>query len=143
MIPGYVTLHFEWAEIGVCHDGTPVPDELRPRMVELCELMEVIRADFGGPLIVLSGYRTVEYNRRIGGAPHSQHPEARAADIRPVSVLEVARLHRTIVERMHAARYTRLGGLGRYPQWVHVDTRPRPQNGHVAQWAGTGIGSEV
>ncbi len=139
---GYATAHFPWAELA-CHDGTPVPLELQPNALALAELLEVIRFQWGGPLLVVSGYRTPEYNRRVGGAEHSQHCLARAADIRPWSVPAVPALAELIQRNLSSPSLRALGGWGIYPQWIHVDVRPRPADGHIAFWRGAGVGSEV
>lgn len=135
--------HFTWAELA-CHDGTSVPGALQANAHALCDLLEAIRALWGEPLIIVSGYRTPMYNQRIGGAPGSQHVLARAADIRPIvlaRVPELADLIRT--SRADYTAFAALGGLGIYAQWVHVDVRPRVPPGHVAFWRGEeGIGSE-
>lgn len=135
----YATPHFSWLEVA-CHDGTQVPAVLVPNMTETCELAEAIRFDFGDALVVVSGYRTPAYNKKVGGAEHSMHLLARALDIRPVSPYGIERLHEVILAGL--PRYTRLGGLGIYPLWVHIDTRPKPPTGHIARWEGAGVGSE-
>jgi hypothetical protein len=140
-IAGNASTHFPWAELA-CHDGTPVPIELVPNAVALADLLEVVRFQWGGPLLVVSGYRTEEYNRRVGGAPRSQHVLARAADVRPVHVHDVPRLADLIRANVTSPSLKALGGWGVYPQWVHLDVRPRPESGHVAFWYGSGVGSE-
>lgn len=42
--------------------------------------LEPIRAKFGGPVMITSGYRSEEYNKMIGGSPTSQHIYAEAVD---------------------------------------------------------------
>lgn len=138
---GNASPHFPWAELA-CHDGTPVPIDLVPNAVALADLLEVIRFQWGGPLIVVSGYRTEEYNKRVGGVPLSQHVLARAADVRPVHVGDVAKLATLIAANLASPSLTTLGGWGIYPQWVHVDVRPRTATGRVAFWYGNGVGSE-
>lgn len=56
-------------------DGCAMPDEeVVAAYRTLCsELLEPIRASFREPLYVTSGYRSLEVNQRIGGAPGSQH----------------------------------------------------------------------
>ena len=48
----------------------------------LVQALEAIRAHFGKPVKIGSGYRTPEYNKKIGGAKSSQHMLGTAADIR-------------------------------------------------------------
>lgn len=137
---GKASEHFTWAEMA-CHDGTDVPVELEGNAVRLCGLLETIRKLFGGPLVLLSAYRTPRYNRKVGGATLSQHMKATAGDIRPIDVREVERL--AAIVRANIPALPGLGGWGVYPQWIHVDVRDHRIGGHIAYWVGSGIGSEV
>lgn len=137
----YVTTHFSWAEFD-CHDGTPVPDSVKPHVRRLCNSLELIRARFGAPLIVNSGYRTHAYNKRIGGALRSQHVFGTAADFHPVERSKVATLAALIDEMLRNRELPDVGGFGIYRNWVHVDVRPRKPNGGIARWYGNGVGSE-
>ncbi len=89
----------------------------------LIDLLHRIFVAAGGqrPVQVLSGFRTRATNlvlRQEGfpAAPHSQHLEARAADIR-IEGVRVSHLHRL-------AMRLRRGGVGLYREYVHVDTGP-------------------
>ena len=119
--------HFRVREFR-CHDGSD------PVFIDsaLVELLEQLRAHFGKPVTITSGYRTPAHNAKAGGAMFSQHLYGRAADIRGpgVSVEDVA----ACAERLLPGR----GGVGRYPAkagraagWVHVDTRAEK-----ARWKG-------
>lgn len=136
---GSVTLHFDVAEFR-CRDGTPYPPEwVVERLRPLCESLEVIRAACGGrPIRVLSGYRTPRYNARIGGARASQHVEGRAADIQHPS-LDASALHMRILDLYGRGELPRLGGLGIYPTFVHLDVRPT--DGRLRRWTGTRVES--
>ena len=137
-----ISPHFACSEF-TSHDGAEVPAEYHPNLARLClQVLEPLRARFGGPLVVISGYRTQWHNVAVGGARRSQHLTASAADIRPVEMAALPRL-RAVVEAMIGERSLEaLGGLGWYPgQWIHVDIRPRV-NGAVMRWVGKGIGSE-
>lgn len=53
----------------------------------LCnEVLEPIRAAFGSPIYINSGYRSGRVNRLIGGAKNSYHLYGRAADITATDV---------------------------------------------------------
>ena len=119
--------HFRVREFR-CHDGSD------PVVIDsaLVELLEQLRAHFGKPVTITSGYRTPAHNAKAGGAKFSQHLYGRAADIRVpgVSVEDVA----ACAEHLLPGR----GGVGRYPAkagrvagWVHVDTRAEK-----ARWKG-------
>jgi len=127
--------HLSWAELE-CKDGTPYPqafiDDGRVEIV--AALFEAIRSLVDGPLTVLSAYRTPAHNRRIGGAPNSQHVEGRALDLRPPAGMAVADFYATIV----AAPLPDLGGIGLYltGRFVHVDVRARGPRGLLVRWNG-------
>lgn len=124
-----------------CHDGTPVPYELQPVLQILVEgVLQPIRERVGVPVFVISGYRTPDYNRRIGGAALSTHVSAAGADIR-TTVDAVKLLHHTIKTMWEKDHIPALGGLGLYRTWVHVDTR-KAADGHLREWSGRGVGSE-
>lgn len=130
------------------HDGIAYPVEWADRLAALLSQLDVIRGAWGGPLRVVSGYRSPAHNAAVGGAQASQHMEGRAADISPlVSSLAMpemcADLHGRILRLIELGRLPLVGGLGVYAGWVHCDIRPKPPSGHIAQWRGTGVGSEV
>ena len=43
--------------------------------------LDTLRGLLKVPLVITSGYRTAPYNKKIGGAPQSQHRNGHAADI--------------------------------------------------------------
>jgi uncharacterized protein YcbK (DUF882 family) len=47
----------------------------------LVKYLDEIRGRLGFPLIISSGYRCPEYNKKIGGAPNSAHVLGKAVDI--------------------------------------------------------------
>lgn len=105
-----------------CKDGSPTPEAVIPCLIELAQQLEPLRAHLGGrPVTITSGYRSPEYNRRVGGAPRSQHVNGRAADIR-VSGVEPPAVAAAIEELIRAGKMKQ-GGLGLYKAWVHYDTR--------------------
>jgi hypothetical protein len=159
-----VTAHFNIEEFA-CHDGTPYPisqsddeDSLgRPwittRLTPLCNTLEVIRDAAGGESITVdSGYRTLAYDEKIyeasakdgsvAPASASQHPKGRAADIVHASKGPVE-MFNLILQLYADGKLPQLGGVGLYPNFVHVDVRRRPgstggaNDGHLAIWGGT------
>ena len=48
----------------------------------LCEWLEVLRNKIGHPIVINSGYRSPQLNRKVGGAPTSNHLTGCAVDIR-------------------------------------------------------------
>lgn len=135
-----VTEHFSSEEFA-CKDRlrTRYPaDWIEPRLRPLCETLEVIRAELGEPIRIMSGYRTPEHNQAVGGARDSRHVHGDAIDgtCRNKSPAEV---HAAVLRLYEAGKLPRLGGLGLYRGWVHIDTRPRKPDGSIAQWSGKGV----
>jgi zinc D-Ala-D-Ala carboxypeptidase len=84
-----LTPHFSLAEMTVSEWASRNGVSNNPGEAEtaalklLCEeVLEPIRANFGLPVIVTSGYRSPRVNKAIKGAPTSQHVKGQAADIR-------------------------------------------------------------
>ena len=125
-----ITGHFNLDEFK-CKDGTGVPEELQGYTMALATCLERIRAEFDKPIQIISGYRTPEYNKKCGGAKHSQHVKGKAADLRinGVSVADFA----STIERLINDGAIIQGGIGTYPSqnFVHYDIR-----GNRARWKG-------
>jgi uncharacterized protein YcbK (DUF882 family) len=135
----YLSEHFQLCEFA-CHDGATTPPDAVANLVRLCQMaLEGVRADWGGSIIVVSGYRSPAHNTAVGGAPHSQHVLGTAADIRPV---DMSRMEEFVACCERAVdRYPAIGGIGVYGLWVHLDVRERA-GGHVARWTGAKQGDE-
>lgn len=147
--------HFTVDEFS-CHDGEPYPDIwVDDRLQVLCDVLDAIRDEMGEPVVVVCGYRSAAYNealrqesaRRNGGVPgvaqSSQHIQGRAADVRLTKNTPMRNhmLHDAIKIMYSQGKIPQLGGLGFYDGlWVHVDVRFN--NGHLAQWTGSGTGSD-
>jgi|KBSMisStandDraft_5_1062788.scaffolds.fasta_scaffold382841_5 uncharacterized protein YcbK (DUF882 family) len=139
--------HFTVEEFA-CRDGTPYPDGWFDRWVALRDLCDAIRDLWGGPLEVVSGYRTPEHNADLmaadnakgvhGVASSSHHIEGRAADLRTThGPADVPQLLRVILTAYEDGKLPMLGGVGDYPtsNWVHVDTA-KATDGHLRRWHG-------
>ncbi len=125
-----VTSHFNLEEFR-CGDGTPYPAAwVASRLRPLCEQLELIRILCGNRSVTItSGYRTPEYNRKVGGVKNSQHIEGRAADIKIEGMPA-----RTVAQKtLEAVSAKNLGvkGIGSYASFTHVDIRPAER---LAYW---------
>lgn len=130
-----ISAHFTREEFD-SRDGTIYPARwIGTRLALLVAVLEDLRARVGGRAItVLSGYRSPAHNRRVGGARASQHMEGRAADIR-VAGLSPAEVHAELLA-MYREGDHRIGGLGRYNTFTHVDVRPSGAQ-RLASWTGS------
>ena len=108
--------HLTWRELA-CHDAvrTPYPDEWRnSRALALAAVFEALRRACGArPLHVLSGYRTPDHNRAVGGTRRSQHVEGRAIDVAPPRGMTVEAFHARVREL--ARTNPSVGGVGSKP----------------------------
>jgi zinc D-Ala-D-Ala carboxypeptidase len=102
-------------------DNTPSDMEIM-RLGHLCNVvLEPLRAHFGKPLRIISGFRCIELNRKVGGAPDSQHTRGEAADIEIKGVAN-ADIWRFIVEKLNfdqvIAEYLKKSDPA--AGWIHV-----------------------
>ena len=98
-----------------------IPKDLLPNVENLItKVLDPLRAWYGRPVYVNSGYRCPELNRAVGGVGTSYHLTGCAADIDVYSRTENQKLFDYIRERLP---YTEVGleGGGR---WVHVALVP-------------------
>lgn len=84
--------------------------------LQLVERLETIRGYFNAPVTINSACRCPAHNKKVGGAPNSQHMQGIAADIvvKGVPPAEVAKF---------AEAFWMSGGVGRYKTFTHVDVR--------------------
>ena len=66
-------------------DNTPQDAEIIEHIEELIEFVDGVRAAWGGPLIVTSGYRCPQLNEKVGGSKTSAHLTGYALDIVPAN----------------------------------------------------------
>ena len=64
-----------------------IPNEEQLENIRLLveNVLEPLRAHYGRPIIITSGFRSAELNKAVGGVKNSQHCTGQAADIRSVS----------------------------------------------------------
>ena len=97
-----------------------------------CLLAEKVRALFGRPMIVHSGYRCPALNKRIGGSPRSQHMLGQALDFHVVGVA-LEHVYEAIEQSGIPLGQCILEGYrGHHPSWLHLSLgypwRPREKS---------------
>lgn len=107
-----LTKHFKVKEFA-CKDGSQVVfiDDY------LVSILDILRNQIEKPVIITSGYRTPEWNKKSNGAKYSYHMRGMAADIRVdgMSAKEIAnKLNKIVPDEC---------GIIVYRNWVHFDVR--------------------
>lgn len=108
----YLSDNFKVREFA-CNDGSDtvlISDEL-------VNVLQKIRDHFGVAVVINSGYRTIAYNKKVGGVSNSQHLKGMAADIvaKGITPLEVAQYAEYLMPNS--------GGIGVYQTFTHIDVR--------------------
>ncbi len=82
----------------------------------LLEKLQKLRDLIGKPIIITSGYRTPEYNKKVGGVKNSYHLHGKAVDIKVngISPRELSKY----------AEKVGFNGIGIYENFIHLDIRP-------------------
>ena len=109
-----------------------IPPQLVAAATELLQNLQVIRDAAGKSITIISGYRSPERNKEVGGAQMSQHMFGNAADIK-IKDMTPQQMY-DLVEKLIKEGKVKQGGLGLYPRengWIHYDTR-----GVKARWNG-------
>jgi uncharacterized protein YcbK (DUF882 family) len=123
-----VTKNFKLSELEF---SDVIPPELIANAVELLQNLQIIRDHFQRPIVIISGYRSPERNKAVGGADKSQHIEAKAADIKIAGIPTEEIYNR--IDKLISQGKIKQGGLGKYIKsgFVHYDVR-----GTKARWEG-------
>lgn len=110
-----------------CKDGSKMPEEVKENIIKLAKNLQVLRDHTGKAIHVNSGYRSLAYNLRVGGAKNSQHPKGNAGDItiEGMTPREVA----LTIEKLIDEGKMKQGGIGVYKTFTHYDIR-----GTKARW---------
>lgn len=107
-----ISAHFDRSEFACkCGCGFDTVDKV------LCDLLELIRAEFACPIIVTSGCRCAEHNKKEGGSDNSQHVKGKAADIK------ISRADPSFVYGWLCEKFPDRFGFGLYGNRIHVDVR--------------------
>ena len=123
-----LTKNFNLSEFE-CNCGCSMPDFVKKNVIELAENLQVLR-DAVGKLHLTNAYRCKDHNADVGGAVNSQHLKGKAADVKSstMSPSEIA----VIVDDLMKSEKFKLGGVGIYNTFTHVDIR-----GSRARWSKT------
>ena len=110
-------------------DNTPDAAKRQKLQTLIEQLLDPIRAAWGAPIVVNSGYRSPKLNAAVGGVSTSQHLRGVAADISVGTPAENKRLFDRIVSLRDEGRiaFDQLiweKGSSAGPEWIHISYRP-------------------
>ena len=95
----------------------------------VCGWLEVLRSRAGGPILINSGYRSPQLNKKIGGVPTSNHLTGCAVDIRVTGMEQLIRYAAILLEyadESHQDFDELLIEKNRYGAiWLHFAVRPK------------------
>jgi uncharacterized protein YcbK (DUF882 family) len=121
-----LTANFSLSEFQ-CKCGCEMPDNILENVKILAENLQMLRMFIKQSIKVNSAYRCLYHNKNIGSKSTSQHVLGKAADIvvKELNANEVA----DIAEQLMDKGLFKMGGVGRYKTFTHVDIR-----GKKARW---------
>ena len=105
-------------------DNTPDTAKKQKLQTLIEQLLDPIRAAWGAPITINSGYRSPKLNAAVGGVSTSQHLKGEAADITVGSTADNKRLFDKIVAMQAAGRiaFDQLIDESGY-KWIHISYR--------------------
>ena len=98
-------------------------------LTNLCGWLEVLRSRAGAPIIINSGYRSPQLNKKIGGVPTSNHLTGCAVDIRVENMEQLLRYAVILLDYADESKQefdelliekNRYGAI-----WLHFAVRPK------------------
>lgn len=99
-------------------DNTPSAEIVRNLQYGVDMVLDPLRRLYGKPIIITSGYRSQELNKKIGGVTNSWHTQGNAADIHVSSLAEASKIFSNLqkIPCVDTALFER----STTGQWLHV-----------------------
>ena len=108
-------------------DNKPKTEEVVENLRALClEVLQPLRDHLGKPVVVSSGYRCKDLNRKVGGVENSQHLKGEAADIKVSGREELIDVMRYIMDETDFDQLIREKSGS--TEWVHVSHKRNGNN---------------
>lgn len=102
-----------------CHiDNTPSADIVRNLQYGVDMVLDPLRRLYGKPIVITSGFRCFELNKRVGGVTNSWHTQGNAADIHVSSLTEATKIFSNL-QKIPSVD-TALFEHSQTGQWLHV-----------------------
>ncbi len=91
----------------------------------------MLRGIINKPIIINSGYRSPEYNKRVGGSKNSQHVLGNAIDF---YVKRMSSQQLFDILKQHGFLGKVFTGVGIYSNFIHCDVRANPHSRGFSFW---------
>jgi len=123
---------FKGASNAKYQNNTDPPRKLWPNILPTLDIADTARFNIKKPLRISSAYRSPAYNKSIGAgaATNSQHIQFRALDL----AAPPATLKKLYAELMAMRARGYKIAIGRYPGFIHIDTRGTNASWGSAEW---------
>lgn len=99
-------------------DNTPSADIVRNLQYGVDMILDPLRRLYGKPIVITSGFRCFELNKRVGGVTNSWHTQGNAADIHVSSLTEATKIFSNL-QKIPSVD-TALFEHSTSGQWLHV-----------------------
>lgn len=99
-------------------DNTPSDDIIQNLQYGVDMVLDPLRRLYGKPIIITSGFRCTELNKRVGGVANSWHTRGNAADIHVTSLTEASKIFANLqkIPSVDTALFEHSSS----GQWLHV-----------------------
>ena len=129
--------HFTLGELTkTSHKVYNIPShEAIENLKRLCVGLEALRERAGAPIVINSGYRSPQLNRKIGGQPNSNHLTGCAVDIRVKNNEQLIQYAAILIQYANETHQdfdelllekNRHGAI-----WLHFAVKPKDNRRHV------------
>lgn len=99
-------------------DNTPSDEIIRNLQYGVDMVLDPLRRIYGKPIVITSGYRSPQLNKKVGGVANSWHTQGNAADIHVSSVTEATEIF-SYLKKIPSVD-TALFEHSTSGQWLHV-----------------------
>ena len=99
-------------------DNTPSAEIVQNLQYGVYMILDPLRRLYGKPIVITSGFRCLELNKRVGGVANSWHAQGNAADIHVASLTEATAIFGILQEIPSVD--TALFEHSPSGQWLHV-----------------------
>ena len=99
-------------------NNTPSDNIVRNLQYGVDMVLDPLRRLYGMPIVITSGYRCNELNKRVGGVANSWHTQGNAADIHVASLTEASKIFANLqkIPSVDTALFEHSAS----GQWLHV-----------------------